>query len=139
MPTESQPTRTTRTTQKANGAAARPEQAPAGYARRASDTAVAAVDLQVGAALTAADRVRELVEPWRQRETARKELKSIRTQFTREANKVERRGGTARRRLTQRARRTRNRFERDVSQRRRKAERRIKSARTKVGERVPLV
>jgi chromosome segregation ATPase len=143
MPNQSQPSTTTSATT---------EQAPTGggYARRASDTAVTAVDLQVGAALTAADRVRELVKPWRQRQTAERELKSIRTQVTREANKAERRGGTARRRLTQRARRTRNRVERRASQQRRKvetavernrrkAEQRLKTARTELGERVPLV
>ena len=142
MPNQTQPT--TPTT---------PEKAPAGvgdYARRASDTAVTAVDLQVGAALTAADRVRELVEPWRQRQTAERELKSFRSQVTREVNKAERRGGTARRRFTQRARRTRNRVERQVRQQRRsvetavernrrKAEQRLKTARTQLGERVPLV
>jgi seryl-tRNA synthetase len=106
------------------------------YARRASDTAVSAVDLQFGAALTAADRVRELAKPWRQRETAQQEIKNLRRQFTREVNKVERRGGTARRRATQRAKRTRNRVEREVKQRRRTAERRIKTARTQVGNRV---
>jgi len=106
------------------------------YARRASDTAVSAVDLQFGAALTAADRVRELVKPWRQRETAQQEIKHMRRRFTREVNKVERRGGTARRKTTQRAKRTRNRVEREVKQRRRTAEQRIKTARTQVGDRV---
>jgi len=127
MATQSQPSSTTTGTTR--------EQKPTGvseYARRASDTAVTAVDLQVGAALTAADRVRELVKPWRQRQTAERELKSFRHQVTREVNKAERRGGTARRRLTQRARRTRNRVER-------KAEQRLKTARTQLGERVPLV
>lgn len=142
MANESQPPTTTT-----------PEQAQAGvgdYARRASDTAVSAVDLQVGAALTAADRVRELVQPWRQRQTAERELKGMRRQLTREVNKVERRGGVARRRLTQRVRRTRNRVERQVSQQRRsvetavqrnrrKAEQRLKTARTQLEERVPLV
>jgi hypothetical protein len=106
------------------------------YARRASDTAVSAVDLQFGAALTAADRVRELVKPWSQRETAQKEIEHLRSQFTREVNKVERRGGTARRKATQRAKRTRNRVEREVKQRRRTAEQRIKTARTQVSDRV---
>ncbi|HSJ18678.1 MAG TPA: hypothetical protein VK920_11340 [Solirubrobacterales bacterium] len=148
MATQSQASNTTnRTTATAT------EKAPrgvGGYARRASDTAVTAVDLQVGAALTAADRVRELVKPWRQRQTAERELKSFRHQVTREVNKAERRGGTARRRFTQRARRTRNRVERQVSQQRRsvetsarrnrhKAEQRMKTARTQLGERAPLV
>jgi len=142
MPNQTQPSTATTT-----------EKAPSdvgGYARRASDRAVTAVDLQVGAALTAADRVRELVKPWRQRQTAERELKSLRHQVTREVNKAERRGGTARRRFTQRARRTRNRVERQVSQQRRsvetavernrrKAEQQLRSARTQLGERVPLV
>jgi hypothetical protein len=126
MATESQTTQTTTETPSGVGE----------YARRAGDTAISAVDLQFGAALTAADRVRELVKPWSQRETAQRELKSLRHQFTREVNKVERRGGTARRKATQRAKRTRNRVEREVKQRRRTAERRIKTARTQVGDRV---
>lgn len=109
------------------------------YARRAGDTAVVAVDLQFGAALTAADRVRELVEPWRERQSAEREIKSLRSQLTREVNKVERRGGTARRRLTRRVRRTRNRVEREVSQRRRKTTQQLRTTRTQVAERVPLV
>jgi hypothetical protein len=129
MATQSQSTSTQSTAQ----------ETPSGlgdYARRASDTAVSAVDLQFGAALTAADRVRELVKPWRQRETAQKEIKNLRSQFTREVNKVERRGGTARRKATQRARRTRNRVEREAKRRRQTAEQRIKTARTQVGDRV---
>jgi chromosome segregation ATPase len=149
MANQSQPSQRSTT---ATTTAAAAETAPSGvgeYARKASDTAVTAVDLQVGAALTAADRVRELVKPWRQRQTAGRELKSLRSQVTREVNKAERRGGTARRRLTRRARRTRNRVERRVSQQRRsvettvernrrKAEQRLKTARTQFGERVPL-
>jgi seryl-tRNA synthetase len=132
MATQSQSTQSTRTTP------ATPEsQSGIGeYARRASDTAVSAVDLQFGVALTAADRVRELVKPWRQRETAHRELKSLRHQLTREVNKVERRGGTARRRATQRAKRTRNRVERQVTQRRRRAERQLKTATTQVSDTV---
>jgi seryl-tRNA synthetase len=140
MPTQSQPTKPTATRSTPTKSTHETSQETTGgvnrYARQASDTAVSAVDLQFGAALSAADRVRELVEPWRRRETARRELKSLRTQFTREVNKVERRGGTARRRLTQRVRRTRNKVERDVSQRRRKAERQLKTAGTQVGDRV---
>ena len=143
MPNQSQPTTTTTATETAPSGVG-------GYARRASDTAVTAADLQVGAALTAADRVRELVKPWRQRQTAERELKSLRHQVTREVNKTGRRGGTARRRFTQRARRTRNRIERRVTQQRRsvetavernrrKTEQRLKTARTQLGERVPLV
>jgi Skp family chaperone for outer membrane proteins len=129
MPSQNQ---NTATAQKSTGSTTPPAEGVGTYARQA-------VDLQVGAALTAADRVRELVAPWRSRQTAEKELKSIRQQLSREASKVERRGGTARRRFTDRVSKTRNRFERDVSARRRKAEQRIKSARTQVSDRVSAV
>jgi len=118
---------------------AQPVEGVAAYARQAADTAVSAVDLQFGAALTAADRVRDLVQPWRQRETAEQELKHIRHQLDREVSKVERRGGTARRNLTQRVERTRDRVERTVVENRRRAEERIRTARVQVSERVPLV
>jgi hypothetical protein len=80
--------------------------------------------------------VRELVAPWRSRQTAERELKSLRRQLSREASKVERRGGTARRRFTDRVSKTRDRVERDVTARRRNAEQRFKSARTQVSDRV---
>jgi seryl-tRNA synthetase len=135
MATQSQSTQSTQST-RTTPATPETESGIGEYARRASDTAVSAVDLQFGVALTAADRVRELVKPWRQRETAQRELKSLRHQLTREVNKVERRGGTARRRATQRAKRTRNRVERQVTQRRRRAEQQLKTARTQVSDRV---
>jgi seryl-tRNA synthetase len=126
MPSQSQ---NTGTAQKSTGSTSQPAEGVGTYARHA-------VDLQVGAALTAADRVRELVAPWRSRQTAEKELKSLRRQLSREASKVERRGGTARRRFTDRVSKTSNRVERDVTARRRNAEQRIKSARTQVSDRV---
>lgn len=133
MANESQPNGTTykvdqTATQAADGATS--------YARQARETAVSAVDLQVGAALSAADRVRELVQPWRRRETAEQELKHIRHQLNRNVNKVERRGGDARRQFTRRVQRTRNRVEREVSQRTQEAERQLKATRAQVGDRV---
>lgn len=109
-----------------------------------------AVDLPVGAALTIRDRVEGAIEPWTTESTRERELKSLRTQFTREVNKFERRGGQARRKATQRARSTRNRLEREVRSRRRevektvkqnrtKAETQLKKARTAVQERVPAL
>src|SRR5690242_4896868 len=50
-------------------------------------TAERTVDLPVGAVLTVADRVNDAVEPWTSRTTAERELKSIRTQVTREFSK----------------------------------------------------
>jgi hypothetical protein len=90
------------------------------------------VDVPVGVALVAADRVNEIVEPWTSPETREGELKSIRTRVEREFNKFERRGGTARRKATQRVRRSRNRVERELKQRRTKAEVAMKENRAKV-------
>jgi hypothetical protein len=118
-----------------------------------------AVDVPVGAALTIRERVEDAIEPWTSEITRERELKSLRTQVTRELNRFERRGGQARRRTNQRVRSTRNRVEREVKSRRRevekavkanrrevekavkqnrtKAEQQLKKARTAVQERVP--
>lgn len=114
------------------------------YVRQGTERAV---DVPVGVALVAADRVNAIVEPWTDTETREQELKSIRQRVEREFNKFERRGGTARRKATQRARRTRNRVERELKQRRAsvetsvnenrvKAEEQLKKARATVEERV---
>ena len=94
-------------------------------------TAERSVDVPVGVALTVRDRVNEAVEPWTQTETRERELKSLRTQVTRELNSYERRGGQARRKATSRARQTRNRVEREIRQRRRSIERQVKQNRRK--------
>jgi len=80
-----------------------------------------AVDVPVGTALTLKDRVDELVRPWRSIDSATSEVKSIRKRFDRELSKAERRGGTARRKLTKRT------------------EDRFREARARVGERVPTL
>jgi len=97
----------------------------------AKQTAERAVDLPVGAALTARDRVTETVESLSTTAKREKELKSIRTQVTRELNRFERRGGQARRKATQRVRTTRNRVEREAKTRRREVEKTVKQNRTK--------
>jgi hypothetical protein len=102
-------------------------------------TAERAVDLPVGAALTVRERVNGAVEPWTKSETRSKELKGLRTQVTRELNRFERRGGQARRKATQRVRRTRNRVEREVIQRRRTIEKGVKQNRAKVDQRLKKV
>jgi F0F1-type ATP synthase membrane subunit b/b' len=99
-------------------------------------TAERSVDVPVGAVLTVAERVNDVVEPWTKRTTAERELRSIRTQVTRELNRIERRGTSARRKATQRAKTTRNRVRRDVNQRRRSVERTLKQNRTEVSKRV---
>ena len=68
------------------------------------------------------DRVNEIVEPLTTRQTAERELKSIRTQVERELNRLERRGATARRKATHPRPPTRNRVERELNQRRRQVE-----------------
>jgi hypothetical protein len=120
-----------------------------------------AVDVPVGAALVLRDRIEDAIEPWSTEAKRDRELKSLRTQVTREFNKFERRGGQARRKANQRVRSTRTRVQREVKSRRRevekavrenrrevekavkenrtKAEGQLKKARTAVQERVPAL
>ena len=98
------------------------------YARQ---TAERSVDVPFGAALTVADRVTEIVEPFTARETANRELKSVRTRVERELNRFERRGASARRKARTRVRQTRNRVERELKQRRRRVETTVKQNRAK--------
>ena len=98
------------------------------YARQ---TAERSVDVPVGAVMTVADRMNEAVEPFTKRETARRELKSFRTQVERELNKLERRGAQSRRKVRTRARQNRNRFRRELKQRRRGLETTVKQNRAK--------
>jgi len=102
-----------------------------GSAAYARQTAERSVDVPVGVALTVADRVNEIVEPFTARQTAERELKSIRTRVERELNRFERRGAGARRKARTRVRQTRNRVERELRQRRRKVETTVKQRRAK--------
>src|ERR671934_355250 len=79
------------------------------------DTAERSVDVPVGAALIVADRFTELVEPFTSRQTAERELRSLRTRVERELNRLQRRGASARRKTRTRARQTRNRVERELT------------------------
>lgn len=88
----------------------------------ARHTAERSVDVPVGAVLTVADRVTDIVEPFTGRQTANRELRSIRTRVERELNRLERRGASARRKTRTRARRTRNRVERELARRRRRVQ-----------------
>jgi hypothetical protein len=102
-----------------------------GSAAYARQTAERSVDVPVGVALTVADRVNEIVEPFTARQTAERELKSIRTRVERELNRFERRGASARRKTRTRVRQTRNRVERELKQRRRKVQTTVKQNRAK--------
>jgi hypothetical protein len=102
-----------------------------GSAAYARQTAERSVDLPVGAALTVVDRVNEIVEPFTARQSAERELKSIRTRVERELNRFERRGASARRKTRTRVRQTRNRVERELKQRRRKVQTTVKQNRVK--------
>ena len=95
-------------------------------------TAERAVDVPVGAALIVRDRVEDVLEPWTTPSARERELKSLRTQVTREFNKAERRGGQARRKATTRIRSTRKNVEREVKARRREVEKAVKQNRTEV-------
>ena len=103
------------------------------YARH---TAERTVDVPVGAVLSVADRVTDIVEPFTARQTANQELKSIRTRVERELNRLERRGATARRKTRTRARRTRGRVERELARRRRRVQATVKSNRTRAENQV---
>ena len=98
---------------------------------RAIQTVETAVDVPVGAALTLVERASAAVEPLSTPSKREAEIKRVRTQLRRELNKVERRGGTARRRALQRAKRSRNRLEREVKQQRRSLETTVKQNRKK--------
>jgi hypothetical protein len=102
-----------------------------GSAAYARQTAERSVDVPVGVALTVADRVNEIVEPFTARETAQRELKGIRTRVERELNRFERRGASARRKTRTRVRQTRNRVERELKQRRRNVQTTVKQNRAK--------
>ncbi len=99
------------------------------YARQ---TAERSVDVPVGAVLTVADRLNEVVEPFTKRETAQRELKSFRAQVERELNKLERRGAQSRRKARTRVRQTRNRLQRQLKQRRRQVQTTVKQNRAQV-------
>lgn len=103
------------------------------YARH---TAERTVDVPVGAALTVADRVTEIVEPYTGRQSATRELKAIRTRVERELNRLERRGASARRKTRTRVRRTRGRVERDLTRRRRKVDATVKQNRARAEDSV---
>src|SRR5688572_19586370 len=91
-----------------------------------------AVSIPVGVAITLRDRVEGAIEPWTTETKRERELKSLRTQVTRELNKFERRGGQARRKASQRVRSTRNKVEREVKSRRREVEKAVKENRREV-------
>ena len=102
-----------------------------GSASYARHTAERSVDVPVGAALTFADRVSNIVEPFTARQRANQELKSIRTRVEREFNRLERRGATARRKTRTRVRRTRSQVERDLARRRRNVQSTVKENRVR--------
>ena len=81
------------------------------------------------------DRVSDIVEPFTTRQTANRELKSIRTRAERELNRLERRGATARRKTRTRVRRTRNRVERELNRRRRNVQAAVKQNRDRAENR----
>jgi hypothetical protein len=123
--------KTSQTSNRNTGTAAKDESGIDTAVSYVRQTAERAVDVPVGAALAVAENVSESVRPWTEQTGREKELKQLRTQVTRELNKLERRGGQARRKATTRARTTRNRIERDLKQRRNRVERTVKQNRTK--------
>jgi len=104
--------------------------------RQTRSVAETAVDLPVGAVLSVADRVGDLVEPFTGRSAAEKQLKSYRTELRRRVKRTERRGTTARKRATTEARKTRNRVEREARKRQRTVETTLKRNRNELEQRV---
>ena len=92
-------------------ASPRPATAPSRSSARARSASSTCPSARRSRCATAS---RTSIEPWTTESTRERELKSLRTQVTRELNRFERRGGQARRKATQRARSTRNRVEREV-------------------------
>lgn len=65
--------------------------------RSVRQTGQRAVDVPVGAVLSARDRVTGVVQPWTRSESRSKELKGLRNQVQTELDRFERRGSEARR------------------------------------------
>jgi len=101
-------------TQNNSKGSAAPKAPKAAKAATKRSTTTPAVDLPVGAVLTAADRVGELVEPFSGREAAQKQIKTYRTQLRREVKRAERRGASARKQATSALKRNRNELEERV-------------------------
>jgi hypothetical protein len=120
-----------KTTARPKPTATRTAQTETGPVQVVRQSAERALDVPVGAALLARERVTDVVEPWTSTSGRERELKSLRTQVKREFNKFERRGGQARRKATQRVRSTRTRVERELKARRREVERTVKQNRGK--------
>ena len=111
-------------------------QAPAPQKNQAQSVAQTALDLPVGAVLSVTDRVGELVEPFTDRTSAEKKLKTYQSELRRSLKRTERRGTTARRKATTEAKKTRTRVEREARKRQRKVETTLKRNRTEVEQRV---
>lgn len=89
-----------------------------------------AVDVPVGAVLTASERINGAVEPWTRTESRSRELKDLRSQVKTELGRFERRGGQARRKAGGRVAATRTR----VGDRMSGAQSAIQRGRDRVGE-----
>jgi len=109
--------------------AAKPAPPRGGQARSVAQTAV---DLPVGAVLEVTDRIVDLVDPFTDRSSAEKQLKTYRTRLRRTVKRTERRGATARRKATTEVRKTRSRVEREA----RRQQRTLKRNREDVEQRV---
>lgn len=126
-------TRTSTEAKKATAPAKGTVKATTEYVRQAAGTVV---DVPVGVALTAVDRVNDLNDRFSTQHKREVEVRRVRNQVRRELNKVERRGSTARRKALQQAKRTRTRVERDLKQSRKQAETQLRRNRTEAEKRV---
>jgi hypothetical protein len=102
----------------------------------AADYVRTVVDVPVGAALNLSEKVNELVEPWTDQASAEKKVKGYRADLTRTFKRAERRGTSARRKATTKARKTRNSLEREVRKQRKSVEKQIKTTNKDVSKRI---
>lgn len=112
--TKTQAKRTKTNTKRAANSAGRTAQAAAPEKGQVQRVFESVLDVPVGVVVGFGDRVTEIVDPFTDRGSAEKQLKTYRTQLRRSVKRAERRGATSRRKTTTRAKRTRTRLERQA-------------------------
>ncbi len=101
-----------------------------------TDAIKSAVNVPVGIALEARDRIAEAIEPFTERETAEKELRKFRTSLRGDLKRFDRRGNTVTNRAQRELRKHRNDVKRNVRKRRNEASRTVKQRRRQVETRI---
>ncbi len=100
-----------------------------------TDAIKTVVNIPVGLALEAADKITEAFEPFKERESAEKELRKFRTDLRRSLKRYDRRGNKITNLAKRQVSKRRNEVKRHVTKRRTEARRTVKGARTSVKRR----